>query len=207
MKENLEKIENWLRNNANKIVELSLQNPATENEVKELEKTIGKELPADFKQLYLWHNGLNDDENFGSLFYGMDFYPINKIISEYLDKKENYSNLNIVLKNADKEIKTANIYNIDWIKFAFDGSHTHLYLDLTPTQCGQYGQIIFIDDEYEIGILVAGSTSHLIENFANDLEQELYHLNEDALEDEHHSLETDAKIDIVNWQMSEIWKR
>ncbi len=68
MKENLEKIENWLRDNANKIFELSLQNPATENEIKELEKTIGKELPNDFKELYFWHNGLNDEENFGSLF-------------------------------------------------------------------------------------------------------------------------------------------
>jgi len=61
MKENFEKIENWLKENAKKILELSLQKPATQDEISELEKIAGKELPDDFKELYLWHNGLNDD--------------------------------------------------------------------------------------------------------------------------------------------------
>ena len=204
MKKNFEKIENWLRENAQKINEFSLQKPATENEVNELEKTIGKNLPNDFKELYLWHNGLNDEENFGSLFYGMDFFPIERIISEYLDKKENYASEVVSLKQADKEIDSSNIYNLDWVKFAFDGSHTSLYIDLSSTN---NGQIIFIDDEYETGILVAKSTSELVENLRNDLENNLYHLDEDALEDENHYLITDQKIDIVNWKGSEIWKR
>ena len=80
-------------------------------------------------------------------------------------------------------------------------------LDLSPTQNGKYGQIIFIDDEEEIGILVANSTAQLVENFKNDLENQLYYLNEDALEDENHFLEVDDKIDIVNWYASEVWKR
>src|SRR5690606_4837857 len=123
------------------------------------------------------------------------------------DRRENYSNQNNLLKKADKEIDTTNIYNLGWVKFAFDGAHTHLYLDLSPTQRGRYGQIIFIDDEYEIGILVASSTSQLVENFAADLHQGLYHLDENALEDGNHYLTTDAKIDIINWRVSEKWRR
>jgi cell wall assembly regulator SMI1 len=68
MKQNFEQIENWLKENAEKIAEFSLQKPATENEINELEKTIGKDLPSDFKELYLWHNGLNDEENLEAFF-------------------------------------------------------------------------------------------------------------------------------------------
>lgn len=207
MNKNLNKIEYWLKENASKIFEYSLNNPANEKEIKELESIIEKELPEDFKELYLWHNGLNDQENLGNLFYGMDFFSIENIISEYIYRKENFSLENIQLKKADKQIDTSNIYNPYWIKFAFDGAHTHLFLDLSPTQNGKYGQIIFIDDEEEIGILVANSTAQLVENFKNDLENQLYYLNEDTLEDENHFLEVDDKIDIVNWYASEIWKR
>jgi cell wall assembly regulator SMI1 len=207
MEDNFKKIENWLRENAEKIIEFSLQESATINEISNLERVIGKNLPDDFKNLYFWHNGLDDDENFGSLFYGMDFFPIDRIIAEYHSKKENYSYETIPLNKTDTEINPSNIYNMDWVKFAFDGSHTSLYLDLAPTNKGNYGQIIFIDDECSTGILVANSTAQLVENFRNDLENNLYHLDEDALEDENHYLTTDPKIDIINWETSEEWKR
>lgn len=206
MKSNFEKIENWLNENAEKIITFSLQEPATSNAIDALEKAINKSLPKDFKELYLWRNGLGEDGNFGSLFFGMDFYPIERIINEYHSKGK-FTAENISLKKGDKEIDRTNIYTSDWVKFAFDGSHTSLYLDLGPTNEGKYGQIIFIDDEYEMGILVADSTSQLVEDFAKDLEDNLYHLSEDALEDDNHYLETDQTIDIVNWQSSERWKR
>lgn len=206
MKDNFEKIEHWLRNNAVKIFNHSLQIPADINEVNRLQSLLDRKLPDDFKQLYLWHNGLNDEKNFGSLFYGMDFFPIDRIISEYLVRKGNYEIEPIPLEKADPEIDPLNLYNTYWIRFAFDGSHTGLYLDLSPTGKGKYGQVIFIDDEYETGILVAGSTEELVENLKNDLENDFYHLDEDALEDGNHYLTTDPEIDIVNWQTSKIWQ-
>ena len=207
MEQDLEKIENWLKGHAQRIFNHSLQRPATEIQFDELEKTIGKSLPADFKALYLWHNGLDDEENFGSLFYGMDLFPIDRIIEQYLYKKDNDASENIPLQKADKEIDPDNIDNIDWIKFAFDGSHTGLFIDLAPSSNGNYGQIIFIDNEYETGIVVANSTAELVKSFKNDLENDLYQLDEDALEDGNHYLTTDPRIDIINWETSEIWKR
>lgn len=44
-------------------------------------------------------------------------------------------------------------------------------------------------------------------NFSDDLDNDLYQLNEDALEDENEFLESDAAIDLVNWHMSERWAR
>src|SRR5690606_32053627 len=132
---------------------------------------------------------------------------IDRVISEYLDKKENYSDQKLSLAKVDKEINPTHIYAVDWIKFAFDGAHTGLFLDLSPSKDGKYGQIIFIDEEYEIGILVARSTTELIETLKNDLESDLYYLDKEALADENHYLTTDPKIDIVNWETSERWRR
>lgn len=207
MEEDFEKIENWLKGNAQRILDHSLKKPATEIQINVLEKTIGKILPADFKALYFWHNGLGDQENFGSLFYGMDLFPIDRIIEQYLYKKENYASENIPLQETDKEIDPSDIDNINWIKFAFDGSHTGLFIDLAPSSDGNYGQIIFIDNEYETGILVANSTAELVKNFKNDLENDLYQLDQDALEDGNDYLTADPRIDIINWEKSEIWKR
>jgi len=199
-------IDNWLQQHAGKIARCSLQPPATEAALLALEAVTGKLLPSDFKALYQWHNGLTDDENVGSLFFGMDFFPADRIVAEYNEQRKAGLEL-IPLKRADKEIDASDLFNPDWIRFAFDGSHAGLYLDLAPAAEGQYGQIIFIDTEYDTGILVASSTANLVAAFANELEQGLYHLAEDALDDDNHYLEADDKIDIVNWQTSEKWRR
>ena len=202
-----EKIDNWIKANAERIGQFSLQPPAGSQQIEELEQLVGKLIPPDFKDLYQWHNGLNDEENFGSLFFGMDFFSIDSIIGEFNYRQQNAADEKIALKTVDKGINSSDIYNPDWLKFAFDGAHTGLYLDLSPTAEGKYGQILFIDDEYETGILVADSTAKLVSDFANDLEANLYSLHSDALDDGNHYLEADSTIDIVNWQDSEKWKR
>lgn len=78
---------------------------------------------------------------------------------------------------------------------------------MAPTTLGKVGQIIFIDMEYEVGILVADSMTQLIENFLSDLEHGLYQLNEEALEDDNEFLECDESIDLINWHNSEKWAR
>lgn len=204
MEINFNRINNWLNENADKILKCSLQCPADEVSFKELEEIVGKNLPQDFKQLYLWHNGISDIENVGSLFYGMDFLPIEKIIEQH---KADSDQTKIPLCKADSEIEIGGIYNPDWIRFAFDGSHTFLCLDLSPTDKGMMGQIIFIDDEYLIGLLVAKSTFDLVADFANDLENGFYHLVPDALDEGYHFLEPAVEIDLVNWDSSEKWCR
>ncbi|MDN3694471.1 SMI1/KNR4 family protein [Chryseobacterium tructae] len=204
MKESFRTIERWLSENAPKIVTNSLQPPVAEEQWGQFNKSIGKDLPDDFKQLYLWHNGMNDDENLGSLFYGMSFYTVEEMLQ---DKENRGEREQVSLQQNDQEIKPDNICNPDWIRFAFDGAHTGLYIDLDPGIGGTYGQVIFIDDEYEVGMLVADSIRDLVHQFIIDLDKELYHLHEDALEDGNHFLEADDSIDIINWQDSMKWNR
>lgn len=204
METNFSRINNWLNKNADKILKCSLQKPADEVSFKELENIVGKNLPQDFKQLYSWHNGMTDTENCGSLFYGMDFMPIEKIIEE---RNDLFNQDKIELRKADGEINISDIYNPGWIRFGFDGAHTWLCLDFSPTDKGRMGQIIFIDEEYLTGILVAKSTFDLVRDFANDLENGLYHLHPDALDEGNHFLETTAEIDLINWASSKKWRR
>ena len=82
-----------------------------------------------------------------------------------------------------------------------------MYLDLAPTESGKIGQIIFVDHEYSVAILVADSMFALVQQFSEDLQQGLYHLNEDALEDDNEFLETDVSIDLVNWHNSTRWQK
>jgi len=201
--ETFDNITAWLKDNAPKILEQSLQSGATEAQLNELESVIGIKLPEDFKELYKLHNGLSDDENVGSLFYGMKFYPIDSII---VDHEQNASLPVTALLKWDPAIDQSNLFNPGWITFAFDGAHTSLKMDLVPTEEGNYGQIIFIDDEYEVGILVAASITELLVTFASDLKSGLYHLAEDALEEGDEFLSPDDSIDIVNWYQSDQWK-
>jgi cell wall assembly regulator SMI1 len=198
------KISKWLTTNANKISELSLQVGTNDSKLSELETLIGRQLPEDFKEMYRLHNGMDSSENMASFFYGMDFYSVDRIMSEFKRKIEIKESC--VLKKSSKEIDMANIYNPNWICFGFDGAHTSLLLDFSPTKEGNEGQVIFIDDENDIGILVATSTSELLTTFADDLENGLYSLDEGALDDDCHFLETNKKIDIVNWFNADRWK-
>ncbi|MGU3373656.1 SMI1/KNR4 family protein [Chryseobacterium sp. M5A1_1a] len=204
MKTDFENIEAWLYKNAQRIIVNSLQKPVNVEQWEQFQKVMGKNLPDDFKLLYSWHNGIHDDENLGSLFYGMTFYSIDEILMDHENRmvRDKFS-----LQQSNKEIKGDTVFNPNWIRFAFDSSHTGLYLDLDPNDTGNYGQVIFIDDEYEVGILVADSISNLVHQFAVDLNNGLYHLHEDALEDGNHFLEAEDSIDLINWQDSEKWNR
>lgn len=202
----LEKIQDWLEQHAPKIVNQSLNSAANTLEISQFEHIISKPLPDDFKQLYCWHNGMNDEENLGSLFYGMEFLSFNKIKDKRVDLADLVDEL-FVIEHADPQINKTNAHHPDWIIFAHDGGRTGLYLDLAPTSLGKVGQIIFVDHDYNVAILVANSIAELIQQFSEDLQQALYHLNEEALEDDNEFLETDASIDLVNWYSSQRWAR
>ena len=58
-----------------------------------------------------------------------------------------------------------------------------------------------------LGFWSLTSITNFLQQFSDDLDNDLYQLNKDALEDENEFLESDAAIDLVNWHMSERWAR
>ena len=204
---NLVRISDWLTNNAPRIAEFSLNKPATEEEFNKLKNLIAKQLPEDFINLYKTYNGMNYGENMGNFFYGMQFLSLDSIIADQEFRIEQSKDISpIPLNHFDKEIDGTNFNNLNWIALCFDGSRSYLRLDLSPSDKGTYGQIIFVDGDYNVGLLIAHSITELIENFANDIDKGLYSLNEEALEDDQHFLEVNTQIDIINWHKIDKWK-
>ncbi len=191
---------------APRIVEYSLNEGATPEDFENLEMVIKNKLPDDFKELYKTHNGLNDEDNWGNFFYGMPFFSIADIITECEFRSNQSKNIALISLNTfDPQIDGSNIYNLNWLSIG-SGSDCNLFVDLAPSNKGSYGQVIFIDETYRVGILVANSVSELVVNFATDLKNNLYSLNSDALEDGQHFLETDSSIDLANWFNVDKWK-
>lgn len=197
---NLEKVEQLLKDMAPQLAS-SLAKPASLKEIEELERMVKQKFPDDFKALYLWHNGFCNDENL-NLFYGFSFESLEGILKQTFTPEADCP-----LRFADDGIDKSCLWNSNWVLFAHDWGGNRLCLDLSPADNGHFGQIIFIDEDNAIGILVAESTEKLVADFINDMENGLYFLNEDALDDGVEFLEPDREIDVNNWGSSKKWCR
>ena len=62
-----------------------------------------------------------------------------------------------------------------------------------------------VDYDMGIALLLNKSISEMVAQFENDLSNDRYSLQEDALEDGVHWLEPDQEIDPVNWYISPRW--
>ena len=110
----LENIQNWLVQHAAKIANQSLNPAASISDIEQFEQRLSKHLPDDSKQLYCWHNGMNEDENLGSLFYGMEFLSLTNIENKRVDLADLVDEL-FVLQHADPQINTTNDNHRDWV--------------------------------------------------------------------------------------------
>lgn len=204
--DSLNYIEQWLATNAPRILNESLNSGATAAQLKTLEIAVGKSLPEDYKDLYRRHNGLKEEtENLGSFFYGMSFLPLTEVLMAVEHHKQ-HETKPIPLKKAATALNPHNQENPLWLKLGFDGSHTWLIVDLDPGELGSYGQVIFLDEEYETAFLVADSVTELLAIFAQDLSMGLYQLNPDAADDGEDYIDPSASIDLVNWYSAQRWQ-
>jgi len=193
----------WLNKNAPTLREV-LNDGISNDKFDKLESLTGYSIPNNFKYLYTIHNGMNTSE-MSNLFYGFSFLPIENILKDtelYLSLIDSSERLN----DSDKEIDKSYLYSQSRIPFCNASSHCSLCLDLKPTKEGTFGQIIMIDNEYNIALHIASSIEEFLANFANDLKNNKYTLNEEALEDDVEFLEPITEIDINNWHNIEQWK-
>ncbi|RPD45905.1 SMI1/KNR4 family protein [Hymenobacter sediminis] len=205
LSESIRRIETWLAANAPRILTESLNDGAAESELSGLEAAVGKPLPEDYKALYRWRNGLDEDaDNFGSLFYGLSFIPLARVATAFQSRAQD-SEL-CPPAYAQASVKADNVLNPYWLQLSFDGSHTWLCVDLDPAPAGRYGQVIFVDEVNESVFQVAESVAALLAQFADDLEQGRYFLEPDALEDGNEFLAAAASIDVVNWHQAARWQ-
>lgn len=181
----------------------SFQNPTEDSKFFSLEKIIEADLPENFKSLYLSSNGFSPDK-YANLFYGLTFSPIEKIISnqEDLTREKNHQ----PLRYADNGIRNDYTFGLKRVPIGDDSGTSLLCIDLDPAERGVYGQVILVDYDMGVALKLNNSIAELINQFENDLKNNRYSLQEDALEDGVHWLKPDREIDPVNWFNSPTWQ-
>ena len=200
----LNRISHWLAAHAPRILSESLNPGASEVQLAALEAAIGQHLPADYRALYLRHDGLNEDaKNFGSFVYGMSFLPLAEVAASW--QRRTRSPAPVPVRHAHPALKADNALRPQWLCLGFDGSHAWLCVDLAPVDGHRYGQVILIDEEMETAFPVADSVVGLLTDFAHDLEQGRYSLDPDGFADGNEYLSPDPDIDLVNWSAATRW--
>ena len=199
--EALDKIKLWLESNAPQIKE-ALQSPAPIELIEKIESISKQALPEDFKSLYLTHDGLSPDQH-ANFFYGMTFIPLERVLVllEAISKRDQ----DFDLQHADKGIKKDYRLSTTRIPIADDFGSSLICVDLSPSEDGIIGQVIFVDYKMDTGLILASSVSELLSKFSSDLEGGKYQLLEEAKEDGVDWLEPERSIDVVNWYNSPTW--
>lgn len=119
----------------------ALNPPATEEQLVQLEKTLGLKLPQDYMDCLKVHNGQNLDV--GGLFDGSHFLSTDDILIHWA----RWKNLLDAGKFEGKKSDSASgvqrdWWNPRWIPFAYNDYGGYLCLDLAPDDSGRPGQII-----------------------------------------------------------------
>ena len=198
----LEKATEWLSKNAPKIVE-ALQEPASTDEIKELEYLVGKNLPEGLTTLYQTYNGINPDM-FANFACGMPFITIEQTINQITEFEDPNDKVN--LNYSDEGIKGDYTFGKLRVPIGDDSGTCLICVDLDPDINGTNGQVILIDYDHNIALKLANSVESYIESFTSDLLSGKYSLQEDALEDGVHWLQPESEIDPGNWFSSPTWQ-
>ena len=163
-------------------------------------------MPAEWRELYGIHNGMNNAGNFGSLFVGMNFLTLDAVMREHANNNVAVEPLTDMAAVVEPGIKWGRMHNPKWIALAHDFGETLLRVDMDPDSNGQIGQVIFTDHAFDTCILLAPSIGRFLCDFADDLEHGRYFLDPEALKDGKQFLACLTKNDIINWQRSPRWR-
>jgi cell wall assembly regulator SMI1 len=199
-----DRIHAWLGGHAPRIL-ANLNQPATPAELAAAEKQLGQPMPEAWRELYRVHNGMNSDGNMGSLFHGMEFMPLEDVLSEQIANSASDAPP-VPVRAADAGVRKEEMFNPKWIPFAKDYGECQLRFDLDPSDEGMLGQIIFTDYADETVIVLGRSLRDFLISFIQDLEAGRYLLNKEALAEGDEFLDCVPEIDVVNWHRSSRWK-
>lgn len=203
MENNWKQIHQWLGLNAPKILS-SLNPPATDDQLAELQSCFSIPLPDDFIALYRIHNGV-DRRAVHGLFWGVNFASIDEILQEHaleVDLQRDHASEGLAF--AQPCVSSTQLFNTNRIAFG-NGGRSTLLVDLDPTKKGVVGQVIFRDLEYSIALKLANSVTDMVAQFSLDLLVGNYRLCEFAAKEGDELLVPSKELNVGNWMFSERW--
>ena len=143
MKTIIQKIDAHLKKNA-PVVYQSLNPPLTAAQIEALEAKYKLKLPTDLKELYLWKNGQNLDDDYKSFFGNKTFLPL----EQALDIRQELNEM-LLAKDPEEQFKTPNWWNQGWIPVFENGGGDYLCYDSVGIFTNKPGQILdYYHDEY-----------------------------------------------------------
>jgi cell wall assembly regulator SMI1/ankyrin repeat protein len=170
------KIDAWLKAN-NPDLKKSLNKPASDQQIADLEKVIGARLPADFKESLKIHNGqkysegdlIPPPEERDSAYFLM---ASGDIAEEWQNRKKLHDSGEFADKESgpDKGIQDA-WWHPGWIPFASNGGGDSFCLDLAPSKEGQTGQVITMNHESAKREMLAPSFAQWLADLAEAIER------------------------------------
>jgi len=182
-------------------IDAALLPPASQDALDALQARCPAPLPDDLLALYRASAGL-DPEAYANFVFGLSWLDIDTVIDHARAAPERDG---FALRFTDAGIRQDFTQGKSRLEIGNDGARCRLCVDLDPAPGGRHGQVIFVDDENETALLLAGSVGELMNQFADDLAAGRYSLNEEALEDGEESLVPDDELDVVNWHQTSTW--
>ena len=147
--------------------------PASDAELDAFEQLIGIKLPGAYRQLYLWHDGENDDR-WGHI-YGLPLLPLDEAGSQWKawnDVLADFGGNRYEIRGGawpEGAVDPAYI-NPRWIPLTHDGSGNHIGLDFDSWPGGRIGQVILYGRDEEVKAVLAESLGKFLEWIAGLLE-------------------------------------
>lgn len=147
--------------------------PASEAQLDAFERLVGLKLPHSYRQLYMWHDGENDDR-WGHI-YGLPLLPLDHAAADWKGWKRTLEgfggNRYAIPGGAWPEGAVDPAYaNPRWIPLTNDGSSGHIGLDFDPWPGGRVGQVILFGRDEDVKIVLAESLGQFLDWIAGLLE-------------------------------------
>jgi len=156
-------------------IEHFLNPPATEADLAAIETETGYRLPDDLRELWRRANGQPDSYGIASpapgtvispVFGSYDFIGCAAALAAYRDwtevLEEQGDTMNDGITRREGDPVQAAYWIPGWLPFAVDGGGNFYAVDMAPSECGTYGQVILMGpDEDERRVLGTGIAAWL----------------------------------------------
>ncbi len=171
------RFEAWLDKHANLLLD-DLNEGVSKEAFDPIESMMGVDLPSDFKDFYLIHNG-QYSESEDRIFGLEELYSIEKMLEERNKLKEKFYNgdFDDLDSDPDDAIR-GEWFNPYWLPLTGDGKGNHYCIDFAPSREGKIGQIIRFMMDNPKRKLITGSFREWMETYIIELEKGLYNYSD-----------------------------
>jgi cell wall assembly regulator SMI1 len=180
MKTIWDRIHTWLAAHAPAVL-ASLRPGAMEAEIRAAEEAMGVTLPEDVRACYRIHDGQNPEANGWRLllWHCWAWLPLEDMVAEWRLWQSALESMGENYGEPDGPIR-AHYWYPAWVPVTSGIRGDNACLDLAPAAGGRVGQVIEAIKDAHHRDLLAGSFTEWLEQFADDLEDDAYEVDEEG---------------------------